>query len=215
MKDKTKIIVIMGAQAAGKSFLEKWVDEVLRIPRLISHTTRPRRDGESYSEYHFVSNLGFDQLEHLDGGFIEERKYKVASGEIWRYGLHKSAVNAPLHVVVVDYQGYADMRDQGYDLVPIHVYVDRAESYRRIEKFRPGYPMDECERRFTSDIERIQVPAKADDDVYHIDSRGTPAESQAVFLELLDKLLPEYNLVERLDVNESTNERNKEGAPLS
>lgn len=200
----------MGAQAAGKSFLEKWVDQVLRIPRLISCTTRPRRDGESWDEYHFVNDLGFKQLEHLDGGFIEERKYTVAGGDVWRYGLHKTAVKDPLHVVVVDYQGYADMRDQGYDLIPIHIYVSREESYKRIKKFRPGYPMDECERRFTSDIERIQEPAMADKDVYQMVSQGTPEESQVELLNLLESIIPEYNLRERLDVNETTNAGNEE-----
>ena len=39
-------IVLIGAQASGKSTLEKWVDEELKIPRLVSHTTRPIREIE-------------------------------------------------------------------------------------------------------------------------------------------------------------------------
>ena len=57
----------------------------LNIPILVSHTTRPPRDGEVNGiSYHFVDDDFFNENE-----FLEQRLYNTEYG-IWKYGLHYS-----------------------------------------------------------------------------------------------------------------------------
>jgi len=182
-------IVLIGAQASGKSTLEKWVDEELKIPRLVSHTTRPIREIEDGSEYHFVSEDEFMDIFNADG-FIEHRAYTVAGGETWYYGLAKSSIYAPLHVAVLDYKGFAEFRKE-HDCIGIHIFIDREECFNRVEEFRPGYPMDEAIRRFESDVVDIQLPATEDPLVFQMDSRCSVEESREALMKYI-KLAQDY-----------------------
>ena len=162
------LVCLVGAQGSGKSTVEKWVNEKLGIPRLISHTTRPQRNGEQDDEYHFISTEKFES-ERKVGNFVETRDYLVASGEVWSYGVHYSSINEPVHIVVVDYEGFAELRAQ-YKVIGIHLEITKATSYHRVLTNRPGYRMDECERRFASDVVDIQAPARNDKLMVQINS---------------------------------------------
>ena len=54
---KGSLIVISGPSGAGKDTLVNKVSELLDIPILVSHTTRPIRDGEVKDKtYYFVND---------------------------------------------------------------------------------------------------------------------------------------------------------------
>jgi len=154
------LVCLVGAQASSKSTVEKWVNEELGIPRLISHTTRPQRDGERDDEYHFVTKEQFEK-ERLLGNFVETREYIVANGETWSYGVHKNSIDSPVHIVVVDYKGFTELRAQ-YKVIGIHLDISKDESFKRVLENRPGYSEEESVRRFSSDVVDIQLPSRND-----------------------------------------------------
>ena len=54
------IIVLIGRMASGKDTVINAINKELKIPILVSHTTRPMRPGETnHKEYHFVDNNYF------------------------------------------------------------------------------------------------------------------------------------------------------------
>lgn len=185
---KPTIICIVGAQASGKSTLEKWMSDTLGIKRLISHTTRPRRDTDQEDEYHFVTDEEFEALCDKDGGFVEKRHYTVAGGDVWKYGIHRSSVTERVHVAVVDYQGYIDLREE-YNTMGLHLVITPEESIRRVKKFRPSYPLDEAYRRIADDIKAVIEPASEDPLMNQVPSQPTIEGTREVVKEYVVRVL--------------------------
>lgn len=173
------IICIVGAQASGKSTLEKWISKEFEIPRLVSHTTRPKRDTDQDDEYNFVTDKEFDELHQTGGGFIEKRSYTVASGEVWKYGLHHNQITEDLHLAVVDYQGFCDLRKE-FNVLGIHLMVSPEESIRRVKEHRPNYDLAEAYRRIKHDVEAIVLPASADDLMFQVRSQPHPENTKRI-----------------------------------
>ena len=104
-----KIITITSPSSAGKDSI---LNAVLRvnpnIKPIISTTSRPMRENEIQDkDYYFKS---YDEVEHMldNNEFIEHRSYKVANGDTWIYGIHKSEIDLSLdetRIVIVDYTG--------------------------------------------------------------------------------------------------------------
>lgn len=114
-----KIITITSPSSAGKDSI---LNAVLRvntnIKPIISTTSRPMREGEIQDkDYHFKSYQEVKQM--LDNNeFIEHRSYKVANGEEWLYGIHKSEINLSsdeTKIVIVDYTGLKELQKYCYE----------------------------------------------------------------------------------------------------
>lgn len=113
------VITLTSCSSGGKDSI---LNAVLRvnsnIKPIISITTRPMREGEIQDrEYHFKSYDEVKQMLH-NNEFIEHRSYKVANGEEWIYGIHKSEIN-PLSnetkIVIVDYTGLKELQKYCYE----------------------------------------------------------------------------------------------------
>ena len=151
--DIKKIYCIQGLTSSGKTTITERVSKELNIPVLISHTTRPIREGieENGKTYHFVDNNFFNENE-----FLEQRLYHTEYG-VWKYGLHISELqNKPYSLFIVDRQGYEELQDKlGEDkLVSIFIEVSEKELKRR-NKLRGDCPK-EFSRRLKSDIEEFK-----------------------------------------------------------
>lgn len=151
--DIKKIYCIQGLTSSGKTTITERVSKELNIPVLISHTTRPIREGieENGKTYHFVDNDFFNENE-----FLEQRHYNTEYG-VWKYGLHISELeNKPYSLFIVDRQGYEELQDKlGEDkLVSIFIEVSEEELKRR-NKLRGDCPK-EFSRRLKSDIEEFK-----------------------------------------------------------
>ena len=151
--DIKKIYCIQGLTSSGKTTITERVSKELNIPVLISHTTRPIREGieENGKTYHFVDNNFFNENE-----FLEQRHYNTEYG-VWKYGLHISELqNKPYSLFIVDRQGYEELQDKlGEDkLVSIFIEVSEEELKRR-NKLRGDCPK-EFSRRLKSDIEEFK-----------------------------------------------------------
>lgn len=151
--DIKKIYCIQGLTSSGKTTITERVSKELNIPVLISHTTRPIREGieENGKTYHFVDNNFFNENE-----FLEQRLYHTEYG-VWKYGLHISELqNKPYSLFIVDRQGYEELQDKlGEDkLVSIFIEASEEELKRR-NKLRGDCPR-EFSRRLKSDIEEFK-----------------------------------------------------------
>lgn len=152
MNTLKKIFAIQGFTSSGKDTIAKRISKELNIPILVSHTTRPPRNGEINGvSYHFVNDNFFNENE-----FLEERLYNTEYG-VWKYGLHQSELeDKPYSLFIVDRQGYEKLQEKlGEDkLISIFIEVSEEELKRR-NKLRGDCPK-EFSRRLKSDIEEFR-----------------------------------------------------------
>ena len=104
-----KIIALVGCSASGKDFILKHAIKYIgNLIPIISHTSRPMRQGEiDGREYYFVDVETITDM-HNNGEFIESRNYYVGDGITWSYGIHKGSVDIDSnydYIVIVDFQG--------------------------------------------------------------------------------------------------------------
>ena len=153
MSDVKKIFCIQGMSGAGKDTLVDIISEKLNLPVLVSHTTRPIREGEIRDKtYYFVNEVFF---KHQYDNFLELRHYKVWNGDIWHYGLHKIEVlNKPYSLFIVDRQGYEELKETfDKELISIMINVDKEELIKRLKA--RGDNHKEISRRIEDDIKRF------------------------------------------------------------
>lgn len=161
------IVAIIGCSSSGKdSVLKEMLSKNPKsLKGLVSHTTRPMREGEKNgNEYYFVSEESF--INGLEAGeFIEYRTYDIANGETWYYGLHESEIDFEsnnIYVGIFDVNGYWSLVDEfGKESVfPVYIECDVVTRLQRAleredialgtEKYR------EVLRRLYADSEEIE-----------------------------------------------------------
>lgn len=83
------ILVLTGLSGSGKTTIAKNMCKLLNIKRSILFTTRPIRPNEVDGEdYVFLTTDEYDNLLNSDKIVCHE-EFKVASGDIWKYGISK------------------------------------------------------------------------------------------------------------------------------
>lgn len=148
---REKTIVFIGPTAAGKDTLMNKVSRAAGVDILVSHTTRPKREGEIHGvEYWFITEETFMGLP-----MVEKRHYHVASDDnVWHYGLSE-AIGERHGVLVLDWEGYmnfAKWRRANNLPQPISIYVPiNKKLARERQKLRGDYHKKEFERRWESD----------------------------------------------------------------
>ena len=107
------IFIVSAPSGAGKtSLVRQIIEEVPGITVAVSHTTRPKRDGdEDGSDYHFVSREEFEQLIEKDA-FLE---HADVFGNY--YGTSKQAVDSCISagadvILEIDWQGASQIRSR-------------------------------------------------------------------------------------------------------
>lgn len=82
-----KLILIAGPSGAGKTTISEYLTKKFNIPRVLTHTTRPIRQGENPdTSYHFESDASFNKLhffEHVKYGSYQYGSSKEALKEAW------------------------------------------------------------------------------------------------------------------------------------
>ena len=114
-----KLITITSPSSAGKDSILNGVLRVnTNIKTITSMTSRPMRQGEIQDkEYHFKT---YEEMKRMidNNEFIEHKEYKVANGDIWLYGVHKSEIDKnkdETKIVIVDYNGLKELQEYCYE----------------------------------------------------------------------------------------------------
>ena len=123
-----EIYIVSAPSGAGKtSVIEHVMDALPRLAFSVSHTTRPRRDGEVDGEdYTFVSEEAFDALVR-SGAFVEHTVYSGARYGTTRGQLEDAFAHGNDVILNVEIEGAASLRRAGLGDHPI-VYVFLAPS---------------------------------------------------------------------------------------
>ena len=95
-----KIILIAGPSGAGKTTISEYLTDRYQIPRVITHTTRPKRPGESRTAYYFEDDDSFAQLH-----FFEHVKYGDYQYGSSKEGLERAWAKNDLVSLIVDIKG--------------------------------------------------------------------------------------------------------------
>ena len=107
------IVCLLGKSASGKDFIMNKLVKEYGFKRVISHTTRPIRNGETNGkEYYFISLDKFLNMS-LKDNFIECREYNTQQG-LWYYGLSKHEIDLTddnKYVVILDFNGLKTLEE--------------------------------------------------------------------------------------------------------
>ena len=107
------LTVLVGKSASGKDFIMNKLVKEYGFKRVISHTTRPIRNGETNGkEYYFISLDKFLNMS-LKDNFIECREYNTQQG-LWYYGLSKHEIDLTddnKYVVILDFNGLKTLEE--------------------------------------------------------------------------------------------------------
>lgn len=142
------IYIISGQTASGKTSLGIELTERLKLQRLISHTTRPMRSGETNGvEYHFITD---EQLN--DVRLICMNTFNTVHGP-WTYGLNILDVDTNKdYIAILEASGAIELKEAMGDLAKI-IYIDVGMATRKKRAYaRENKKKDpEIERRFKAD----------------------------------------------------------------
>ena len=146
------LIAICGKSGTGKSSI---VNELVKrgYKKVVTDTTRPKRKGEvNEVDYYFDTDEEFDELLE-EGEFIEYTQYKVATGDLWRYGTTRGAIRecGENAVIVLNPNGIQAFKDQGIEMMTVHVVSNEKVILFRLEQ--RGDLKSEILRRMETDNE--------------------------------------------------------------
>lgn len=114
---KKKIIAIVGPSGSGKSTLVQYLEEEVGIPQLVSHTTRPMRNGEVQGREHWFDTdycmpARDKMLAYANfGGF----HYWVALSQVEEYDVCTYIIDEAALVEMTKKFG------DRYDIIPIYI----------------------------------------------------------------------------------------------
>ncbi|MTV82110.1 AAA family ATPase [Secundilactobacillus folii] len=95
------VIVITGATGTGKTTVSTYLKSKYQIPRIITHTTRPKRPGEKNGvDYYFETPESFSQNHYLES--VTYAGYQYGSSF---EGLQRAFEKADLVSIVLDTKG--------------------------------------------------------------------------------------------------------------
>ena len=138
--NKGQLIVISAPSGAGKTsviknVIKKLNDENRKSKFSVSHTTRPPREGDiDGSDYFFVSNKRFDELDET-GNFIE-----TAEVHDYKYGTSKDFIDNNISQGInvfleIDVQGFQELRSKNIEFRSMFILPPSIDELRkRIQK---------------------------------------------------------------------------------
>lgn len=191
-----KIICLVGKSSSGKNAILDGVVKQTNTKNLVSYTTRPMRKNEVDGvDYRFVSKKEFEYM--IDNNeFIEERKYLVADGSVWYYGLAKHSINLDSdnnYIVILDLQGLYQLgeylREENKEDCLTSVYI-KADGDIRLKR---SLNRDNCTDDVVSEICRRycvdEVDMKDAENVCDITLRNNLDESLNECIQAIKEML--------------------------
>ena len=156
-----KLFVIMGKSATGKdSIYHEIVKRCPQLKEIITYTTRPMREGETYGkEYYFVTKEEMYEMRE-NGKIIECREYDTVLGPWFYFTADDGQLDFDKgdYILISTLEGYEKLQAAfGIgSIVPVYIEVDdleRLERAVRRERSQVSPCVPELCRRFLADEE--------------------------------------------------------------
>ena len=156
-----KLFVIMGKSATGKdSIYHEIVKRCPQLREIITYTTRPMREGETYGkEYYFVTKEEMYEMRE-NGKIIECREYDTVLGPWFYFTAYDGQLDFDKgdYILISTLEGYEKLQAAfGIgSIVPVYIEVDdleRLERAVRRERSQVSPCVPELCRRFLADEE--------------------------------------------------------------
>ncbi len=126
-----RLIALTGKSASGKTTLAKMLTDNFRYDKVITYTTRPKRENEKNGvDYFFVTEEEFYDMIQNDR-FVEYQEYKVDK-ETWRYGTEKNELyNNKDAVIIVEVFGLLELKKMDLPMISFYIDMDDKERWKR------------------------------------------------------------------------------------
>lgn len=151
-----KVFVLTGNTGTGKTTVANYLNEFYEMPKVITHTTRPPREGEiDQVDYYFESEQSFKENHYLES--VAYANYRYGSSY---EGLERAWEKSPLITIVLDTAGAKTYSEKlGGEAVVIFLTVTKPdEILGRLSK--RGDNLEETRRRMASEEYKrdVQLP---------------------------------------------------------
>lgn len=151
-----KVFVLTGNTGTGKTTVANYLNEFYEMPKVITHTTRPPREGEiDQIDYYFETEQSFENNHYLES--VAYANYRYGSSY---EGLERAWEKSPLISIVLDTAGAKNYSEKlGDAAVVIFLTVTKTdELLGRLSK--RGDNLEETRRRMASEEYKrdVQLP---------------------------------------------------------
>lgn len=151
------MIILVGASASGKTEVAKMLGTLFQMKKVITHTTRPLRDGEQDGvDYYFVSREEFLALAKMNF-FVETTEY---NGNYYGTSHKELADNK---VLILDPNGLRSFTKL-HDARIVSFFMHATRETRRIRMIKRGDKIEEAIKRIATDDQKFDENAKNDCD---------------------------------------------------
>lgn len=151
------MIVLLGMTATGKSTILNKLVKDYGYQRIVTCTTRPKREGEVDGiDYHFLDDRMFRHYINQDK-FIEYTSYNVVNNQTWYYGTLKEDLskNFDNGIIIVNPDGYKYYSKYLSNAFFVRLYAPLDIIRKRL--MERGDDPGESERRIIADCSDFQV----------------------------------------------------------
>ena len=130
MRVQRRVFVVTGNTGTGKTTVTKYLNEFYEMPKVITHTTRPPREGEEDGvDYYFESNDSFDKNHYLES--VSYSGYRYGSS---MEGLERAWEKNPLITIVLDPLGAVTYLQDLPEGEVVLIYLDVTEQSDLVER---------------------------------------------------------------------------------
>ena len=152
-----RLILIAGPSGSGKTTISKYLSDKYGIKRVLTHTTRPMRQGEQDGvDYYFETEDTFQKLH-----FFEHVQYGAAQYGSSREGLERAFASDDLVTLIVDTAGVKSYLQELGEQVTFIYLAAPSEEILRARLLKRGDTPAEIEKRLNSpeQIRDLSLPA--------------------------------------------------------
>ena len=175
--EKYKVVALFGESGSGKDTIQNAiVSACANMNKIISCTTRPKRDYEiDGKDYFFLDNFQFAQ-KVLDGSMLEATSFRA-----WMYGTPLDSLDKDkINIGVFNIAGIEClMEDPRLEIVPIYVEVSPKNRLMRALTREENPDCHEICRRFLADVQDFAKLENDSFDYYGINN-DEPMDIEAI-----------------------------------
>lgn len=178
------IFCLIAPSAAGKSTVEKILQDKYGCHKAVSCTTRPPRPNEvDGQDYYYKTDEEFEEM-RLKGLFAETTTYRG-----WHYGVLKSELTDGT-VLVIEPKGLEELCETNLDIRVIKIFINVNPIARLKKIIERGDDINEITRRFDADYYLFDGFMKdADIVVDNHDYRHSPDELADIIYNEIETLM--------------------------